>query len=400
MNAHLPKLPIGESSFENLRTRGYLYVDKTRWIHRLVTEGSYYFLARPRRFGKSLLVSTLKSLFEGRRDLFAGLWIDRHGEWEWQEHPVVVLDLNALDASTPDALREDLSAYLSRIAQEWQVAEPRGSIVARFGELIRSLYLKTGRQVAVLIDEYDRPIISHLGRGAEELALAVKNRDILRGFFGVLKAAEVVSALRFVFLTGVSQFSKVSIFSDLNNLNDLSMYSPYADLLGYTQQELEEYFGGHIAELAARLGCSYEAALAELSRWYDGYRFSDRDVRVYNPFSILNALRRGQLESYWFVTRTPAFLVDLLKERRYDPIQMEGLQVSRSLFTTFDVERLLPEALLFQTGYLTIKDVDGRLYTLGYPNREMKTTLMSIYFGTEERNVRSWEAEEVTPERR
>ena len=399
MNAHLPKLPIGESSFENLRTRGYLYVDKTRWIHRLVTEGSYYFLARPRRFGKSLLVSTLKSLFEGRRDLFAGLWIDRHGEWEWQEHPVVVLDLNALDASTPDALREDLSAYLSRIAQEWQVAEPQGSIVARFGELIRSLYLKTGRQVAVLIDEYDRPIISHLGRGAEELALAVKNRDILRGFFGVLKAAEVVSALRFVFLTGVSQFSKVSIFSDLNNLNDLSMYSPYADLLGYTQEELEEYFGGHIAELAARLGCSYEAALAELSRWYDGYRFSDRDVRVYNPFSILNAFRRGQLESYWFVTGTPAFLVDLLKERRYDPIQMEGLQVSRSLFTTFDVERLLPEALLFQTGYLTIKDVDGRLYTLGYPNQEMKTTLMNIYFGTEERNVRSWEAEEVTPER-
>ena len=369
----MQKLPIGESSFENMRTRGYLYVDKTEYVHRMATEGAYYFLARPRRFGKSLLLSTLKCLFQGKRELFEGLWVAEHGEWEWEEHPVVVIDFNEVNHDTPENLRQSLEEHLMAVAEESRIALDRPFLATKFKALIRGLHRKTGMPVAVLIDEYDKPIIGHLGRGREEMEIARANRDILKGFFGVLKGATVVPALRFVFLTGVSQFSKVSVFSELNNLNDISMHDDYADMLGYTQEELETCFEGYIQLLAKKLGRSENETKAELAQRYDGYRFSERDVRVYNPFSILKVFDHQRLKEYWFETGTPTFLVNLLKEKRYDLPTVEDLEVSRSIFTTFEIDRLNPEALLFQTGYLTIKDVDGRLYTLGYPNREVRT---------------------------
>ena len=367
------KLPIGIHTFETMITRGYLYVDKTQYVHRMATEGMYYFMARPRRFGKSLLVSTLKCLFQGRKDLFEGLWIAEHGEWEWEEHPVVVIDFNGIPSSNPKKLERSISSRLEEIATGYGVSLEPDYIELQFRDLVLALGQKTDMPVAVLIDEYDKPIIGHLGKGKEELEIARANRDILKSFFGVLKDTTVGTALRFVFLTGVSQFSKVSIFSELNNLDDISMQDDYADMLGYTQEELETCFEGYIQLLAKKLGCSENETKSELAQRYDGYRFSERSVQVYNPFSILKAFKHKRLKDYWFETGTPTFLVNLLKEKRYDLPMVEDLEVSRSIFTTFEIDRLNPEALLFQTGYLTIKDVDRRLYTLGYPNREVKT---------------------------
>ncbi|MEA3341821.1 MAG: AAA family ATPase, partial [Chloroflexota bacterium] len=369
----MQKLPIGESSFENMRTRDYLYVDKTEYVHRMVTEGAYYFMARPRRFGKSLLLSTLKCLFQGRRELFEGLWIAEHGEWAWEEHPVVVIDFNGIPAATPEKLDRSISTHLTKVAKRYNISLEPDYIELQFQELVLALYRKTRMPVAVLIDEYDKPLIEHLGRGEKGLEIAKANRDILKGFFGVLKEASVVPALRFVFLTGVSRFSKVSIFSELNNLHDISMSKQYADMLGYTQEELEICFEGRIEQLAGEIGWSQDQVKEKLAQQYDGYRFSERDVKVYNPFSILNAFGDRAFGNYWFRTGTPTFLVNLLEEKQYDLPKIEDLQVSRSLFTAFEVDRLRPEALLFQTGYLTIKDVDGRLYTLSYPNLEVKT---------------------------
>lgn len=369
----LQKLPIGESSFENMRARDYLYVDKTEYVHRMVTEGAYYFLARPRRFGKSLLVSTLRCLFQGRRELFEGLWIAEHGEWAWEEHPVIAIDFNEIANDTPEVLRSDLAEYLTKVEGAQSIPEDV-SVVLMFRELIRGLHRSTGMPVAVLIDEYDKPIIEHLGKGKEELEIAIANRDILKSFFGVLKGLNVVPALRFVLLTGVSQFSKVSVFSELNNLDDISMQGYYADMLGYTQEELETYFEDYIQRLTEALGRSPDEVKAALTQWYDGYRFSERSARVYNPFSILKAFQHKSLRNYWFETGTPAFLVNLLEQERYNLPRIEDLQVSRTIFTTFEVDDLTPEAVLFQTGYLTIEDVDGRLYTLDYPNREVKSS--------------------------
>ncbi len=369
----MKKLPIGESSFENMRTRGYLYVDKTMYVHRLVSEGAYYFLSRPRRFGKSLLLSTLKCLFQGREELFEGLWMAGRGRWEWKEHPVVVIDFNGIPVSTPEKLGNGISTHLTNVAKGYGLSLEQDYLELRFQELVLALKRKTGMPVAVLIDEYDKPIIEHLGRGEKELEVARANRDVLKSFFGVLKEANVVPALRFVFLTGVSRFSKVSVFSELNNLHDISTSGQYADMLGYTQDELETFFGERIEQFAEENDWPQDRVKEQLAQWYDGYRFSARDVRVYNPFSILNAFGDRALGNYWFRTGTPTFLVDLLKEKRYDLSRLDGLQTGSSIFTAFEIDRLSPEALLFQTGYLTIKDVDGRLYTLGYPNQEVKT---------------------------
>ena len=380
----MKKLPIGIQAFEIMRTQGYLYVDKTRYVHRMVDEGMFYFMARPRRFGKSLLVSTLKCLFQGKKELFEGLWIAEHSDWEWQAHPVIVIDFNEIAHDTPEHLQLALDEYVTSIARQSQIVLESTLLVSKFRELICELYRKTGVLVPVFVDEYDKPIIDHLGKGDEGLEIARANRDILKSFFGVLKGATVSTALRFVFLTGVSRFSKVSIFSELNNLNDISMHEYYAPMLGYTQEELEVYFGDYVQRLAGKLGYSEDKVKAALAQHYDGYRFSERDVRVYNPFSVLKAFDQKQFKNYWFETGTPTFLVNLLKQREYNLPQIEGLQVSRSIFTTFEIDRLIPEALLFQTGYLTIAGVEDEIYTLDYPNREVKTAFTeSLLFSTE-----------------
>jgi hypothetical protein len=372
----MQKLPLGISSFETIRTDDYKYIDKTRYIYNLTKTGIYYFLSRPRRFGKSLLVSTLCELFKGKKELFEGLWI-YNSDYKWKEHPVVVIDFNSIPHETPERLNENIIYSLNTIAEANAINLSAPSHGAMFKELIVKLKGKYNSKIVVLIDEYDKPIISHLGKGPEALEIAKQNRDFLKSFYGILKDNEVSASLKFVFITGVSKFSKVSIFSELNNLTDLSMLDDYSALLGYTQEELESRFEEHIAEFAKHLKLSRAEALAELKNWYNGYMFSKNGTPVYNPFSILNALNNKDLLNYWFESGTPAFLINLIKQNEYSVTDLESLELTESAFTTYDIDDLKIEALLFQTGYLTITGVRGetkKVYNLTYPNNEVRSS--------------------------
>jgi hypothetical protein len=349
-----------------------------------VTTGRYYFLSRPRRFGKSLLVSTLKCLFLGRRELFAGLWIAENTDWAWQSYPVISFSFNDIARDTPASLKLGLERALRTIADDYQVQLVEPLLIGKFKELIFALHRKTNQPVVVLIDEYDKPLIDHLGKGPEALEIGKANRDILKSFFGVIKG-EAASILRFVFLTGISRFSKVSIFSELNNLNDISMDGRYAALLGYTSEELERGFEEHISQFATQLGMTTAELQAQLTAHYNGYRFSARDVKVFNPFSILRAFDQQTFGNFWFETATPTFLVNLLREKNYPLTRIEALEVTESVFGAYDLENLQSEALLFQTGYVTVKDVEDRLFTLSYPNQEVKISFIECL-------LRSYEA--------
>ncbi len=382
-------LPVGLQDFEQIITGDFIYVDKTRYLYEMARPGQgFYFISRPRRFGKSLTVSTLKYLFKGKRELFDGLWIAEHGKWDWKEHPVVIIDFNELDNETPENLRISLDNSLLTIAESHGVSLNDDLLLpGRFTALIVALYEKTGTRVVVLVDEYDKPIISHLGKGREGLEVARKNRDVLKSFFGVLKGAHVSPCLRFLFLTGVSKFSRVSIFSELNNLEDLSMTGAYADILGYTQAELEQYFGNHIEAMGDQLGISKHDVIQKLIRNYNGYRFSRKEVRVYNPFSVMSALKQNAFDHYWFETGTPTFLVDLLRERDWQPPKIEEMKATPAMFSTYDIDNLKPEALLFQTGYVTIKAAGERLFTFDYPNQEVKLAFLETLFHSYSRGI-------------
>jgi len=375
----LPKLPIGDSSFESIRADACVYVDKTRHLYQMADEGKFYFLSRPRRFGKSLTVSTLRCLFQGRKDLFKGLWV-ADTDWEWKPHPVILLDFNEISHDTPENLKLSLQRALLKTAEVYDVISDTPLIKEQFKELILALYQKTGMRVVILIDEYDKPLIDHLGQGAKTLEIAKANRDILKYFLGVIKGGEVSPALRFVFITGVSKFSRVSIFSELNNLEDITMAEPYSDMLGYTQDDMETYFRPFVKRFAEKTGDSEEHTMSKLALHYDGYRFSERDIRVYNPFSVLSALKKKNFKNYWFETGTPTFLVNLLKENDWYLPKIEGMQATEAVFSTYELEYLKPKALLFQTGYVTIKDVCEQLYTFDYPNQEVKTSFLEMLF--------------------
>ena len=376
----LQRLPVGDSSYESIRANECVYVDKTRHLFQMADEGKYYFMSRPRRFGKSLTVSTLRCLFQGKKDLFEGLWIAENPEWEWKPHPVVLLDFNEISHDTPENLKLSLQRTLQQTAGACDVSSDAPLLKNQFKELILSLYQKTGMPVVILIDEYDKPLIDHLGKGAEAMEIAKSNRDILKYFFGVLKGGDVSSALRLIFITGVSKFSRVSIFSELNNLEDLTMAETYSDMLGYTREELETYFPSHISALSDKIGIPEAGIMEKLEQHYDGYRFSKRDIRVYNPFSILSALKQKDFRNYWFETGTPTFLVNLLKNTGWYLPEIETMRATEAVFSTYELEDLRPEALLFQTGYLTIRDVSERLYTFDYPNQEVKTSFLEILF--------------------
>jgi len=384
----LQNLPIGNSSFESIRANNDLYVDKTRHIFQLVDTGQYYFLSRPRRFGKSLTISTLKCLFEGKKDLFDGLWLAEHGDWEWKEHPVIIVDFNGVPHQRPDILREALSLTLKQTAKRYGVSIDTKFVETQFQELILALENRFGEGVVVLVDEYDKPIISHLGKGKEALGIAEENREVMKYFFGVLKETHVASCLRFVFFTGVSKFSRVSIFSELNNLEDITMTEDHADMLGYTQEELEQCFGAYIAALAEKLETPEQDAIRELAAHYNGYRFSRKDLRVYNPFSVMSALKQKAFRNYWFETGTPTFLVNLLRESHFPLPMIENLQTDETSFSTYELEDLNPDAILFQTGYVTIKDVEGDIFCFDYPNQEVKISflkhLLTSYVKTKE----------------
>ncbi|SLM32673.1 AAA-ATPase [Desulfamplus magnetovallimortis] len=385
----LPNLPTGDSSFESIRQNKYLYVDKTRHIYQLIDEGKYYFLSRPRRFGKSLTISTLKCLFQGKKELFKGLWItdEANVDWKWDSHPVIFIDFNEISHDTSENLKVSLKWHIENQALINEIQLTSSLLKDQFKNLIVSLHKKTGKPVVILIDEYDKPLIDHLGKGEGALNIAKTNREILKAFFGVLKGGEVAPLLRFVFITGVSKFSRVSIFSELNNLKDITMVEAYAEMLGYTQEELQTCFAPYITRFSEERGIPEADIANTLKLHYNGYRFSDKNSKVYNPFSVLNAMDHMNFKYYWFETGTPTFLVNLLQENNWYLPTLENMQATEALFSVYELERLQPEALLFQTGYVTIKDIRGRLYTFGYPNQEVKTAFLENLFYAHTRGI-------------
>ena len=352
------RLPIGLQTLRHLDERNCYYVDKTGYIARLVDEGTHYFLSRPRRFGKSLLLDTLKELFEGNESLFAGLYI--HDRWDWSVHyPVVRLDFGAGQFKEPGYVHTNAMAQLAAAGQDAGIAVEHDTAPERFRDLLRVLHARTGKRVVVLVDEYDKPILDALD--APDVARA--NRDYLRGLYSTIKSSD--AHVRFVFLTGVSRFSKVSLFSGLNNLKDITLDPRYAAICGYTETDLDTVFTLELPGLDRE----------RIRDWYNGYNWRGAEG-VYNPFDILLLFDTREFAPHWFETATPTFLIDTLFRRRISSLALDGMLTSSELLSSFDVEAIATEALLFQTGYLTIKDVRDRggvrRYRLGYPNREVR----------------------------
>lgn len=373
-------LPVGISEFEKFTKGNFIYVDKTRHIYEMVKiPQAFYFLSRPRRFGKTLLVSTLQMLFEGKKELFKNLWIEK-SDWQWNYHPVMVIDFSQISLDKPENLKLGIDNILDNIAKNFSLTLKQKLLKEKFVELITNLGKKFDNNVVILVDEYDKPIIEHLGKGEEHLQIAKANRDILKQFFGVLKGINVAAALRMVFITGISKFSRVSIFSDLNNLDDLTMQNSFSTLLGYTDKELHQYFHDKIKFLAKELNVEQIEIYQKIQEWYNGYRFGTKDVKVYNPFSIINLLKLKEFKNYWFETATPSFLVNLIKEKKYPIPDLEKLELSELRFSSYDLDRLKLEPLLLQTGYLTIQNVKENIYTLNYPNQEVKVSFLSFLY--------------------
>ena len=355
------RLPIGLQTFRELREEHCYYVDKTGFIARLIDEGKHYFLSRPRRFGKSLLLDTLKELFEGAEPLFAGLRV--HGRWDWSvRHPVVRLDFGAGHFGEPGYVRTSALAQLAAAARDAGVAVEHDTAPERLRGLLRALHARTGRRVVVLVDEYDKPILDAL----DTPGVARANRDFLRGLYSTIKSSD--AHVRFTFLTGVSRFSKVSVFSGLNNLTDITLDPRYSTLCGYTEADLDTVFAPELPGLDRE----------RIRDWYNGYNWRGTE-NVYNPFDVLLLLDTREFGCYWFESGTPTFLVEALFRRRVSSVSLDGMLTSGALLASFDVDAMATEALLFQTGYLTIKSVSERggvrRYRLGYPNREVRQSL-------------------------
>ncbi|UCH94445.1 MAG: AAA family ATPase [Candidatus Aminicenantes bacterium] len=370
------KFPFGQKSFKKLRTQDYLYVDKTEYIYKLLKKGDlYYFISRPRRFGKSLLLSTLKELFSGNKEIFKGLWIyDKIG---WEKHPVIHIDFLGFNYGNTKELRETLVYIINDNARSYGIELKEKSFDKQFDELIKGLYKQNS--VVILIDEYDKPIIDHI----DNSPVAIENRKILKTFYEALKRTE--DYLKFVLITGVSRFSKVSIFSGLNNLTDLTVDDDFALLLGYTDEEISRYFSNELDRLAANLGRDREGIVRQVKEWYNGYSWNGADF-VYNPVSIMKLLEKKYFENYWFSSGTPGFLVNYLIKKGKDIRQYDtGVKASSVLFEQFDIENINMDSLLFQTGYLTIRQRTITRsgiaeYILTYPNSEVKDSFMIHLF--------------------
>ena len=370
MNIHkskVMKFPIGIQQFEENRLGDWIYVDKTAHIYNLATGGKYFFLSRPRRFGKSMLLSTLEAYFQGKKHLFKGLAIEQL-ETEWAEHAVLHIDLNAKPFQKVEDLYDLLNDQLTIYEKMYDSVAVDKSPEGRLRQLIRAAKQKIGRNVVVLVDEYDKPMLQAIGN--EELQTEFRNA--LKAFYGVLKSAD--GDLRFAMLTGVTKFSKVSVFSDLNNLNDISMDDRYNEICGISQQELHDVFDEEIGKLAIANEQSKEEAYDTLRQRYDGYHFCPNASGMYNPFSVLLALQKREYGSFWFSTGTPTYLVQLMKEADLNPSALSGYEASASELDSIQICVDNPIAVLYQSGYLTIKGYDSRfkVYTLDYPNDEVK----------------------------
>ena len=355
------RLPIGIQTFRTIREENCYYVDKTAHIRRLIDEGTHYFLSRPRRFGKSLFLDTLKELFEGNEALFKGLHIHEH--WDWNvRYPVLRLSFGSGNFDVPEILHTEVMAQLDAVEKETGVKSHYDTASARFRHIIQMLHSQAGQRVAVLVDEYDKPILDTL----ETPDIARANRDFLRGLYATIKDCD--AHVRFTFLTGVSKFSKVQLFSGLNNLKDITIDPRYSAVCGYTEEDLDTVFAPELPGLDRE----------EIRDWYNGYSWLGEE-KVYNPFDILLLFDKRTFGIYWFETGTPTFLIEVLLERGVSSIGLDNMLGSDELLSTFDVDTIVPEALLFQAGYLTIHQTEPRggrmFYRLGYPNREVRQSL-------------------------
>ncbi len=376
----MKKLPLSIQTFRDFTEENYIYVDKTEAIHDLFARGGkYYFLSRPRRFGKSLLISTLSELFSGNKELFKGLWI--YDKIEWTAHPVIHIDFSKIDFENPEKLKESIKKFLNKTAISHGVSlDEENTYKECFVELIEKLSAKG--KVVILVDEYDKPLIEYIE--AEKIETAKEIRQVLKNFYGVIKGMDAY--LRFVFITGVSKFSKVSVFSDLNNLRDITLSKPFAALLGYTETELKQYFDPYMTQLAAETGISKKQLAIEIRQWYNGYSWDGKNF-VYNPFSILNLFTEKNFGNFWFASGTPTFLIKSIKRDQSEIREFEDLPVKSYIFDSYDIENMDIAALLFQTGYLTIKEISTqgitkvKTYHLSYPNKEVRDSFLTYLFG-------------------
>lgn len=359
------KYPIGIQTFSKIREGGYTYVDKTAMIPELVNSGQYLFLSRPRRFGKSLLLSTLHSYFRAEKELFKGLAIDSI-ETEWIPRPVIHIDFNAENYTVEDGLNNILNHVLNGYEERYQITNKATTFSGRFAGLLETIHEKTGKQVVILVDEYDKPLLAI----EDNIELFNKNQATLKGFFGVLKSSD--RHIHFAMLTGVARFNKVSIFSDLNNLRDISLENNFANICGWSQRELIENFTPGIELLAEKNNISFEEAKDKMKRFYDGYLFAPEGDRLYNPFSVLNALASQSLKYYWFQTGTPTFLVKRIKDAKISLPSLNQCWTTEDQLMTIGINDPNPVPLLFQTGYLTIGEAEGDAYRLQFPNQEVE----------------------------
>ena len=372
------KLPVGIQSFKDLREKDFLYVDKTEYLFQLVNNGKAYFLSRPRRFGKSLFLSTLAAYFLGQKELFTGLYLEKAEEEQaaqenraaWEAYPLLYLDFNAKNYIDEQVLIDILNLHLNEWEAHYAIPNTAGAPEDRFRLLIAALFKQTGKQVVILVDEYDKPLLQTMGVNE---TLNEQYRNMLKAFYSVIKTCD--QYIRFAFLTGVTKFSKISIFSDLNNLRDISMEEDYAGICGITQEELEANFQPEIQVFATRQDLTYQQAHAELKQWYDGYLFHPAGEGMYNPYSVLSALAKREIRSYWFSTGTPTFLVNYLKEAHYFIPDLDGnVELNESGLETYRAVAENALHILFQSGYLTIIGYikEARMYKLGFPNDEVR----------------------------
>ena len=361
------KYPIGIQNFGEIRRDGYVYVDKTALVYKMVSEGKYYFLSRPRRFGKSLLMSTIEAYLSGKKELFEGLAIETL-EQEWIEYPILHMDLNSREYKDESSLEAELNRHLEGWEKIYGDNYKDRATEERFLHVIDNAYEKTGRRVVILVDEYDKPLLQTIGK--EELQSAYRSK--LKAFYSVLKTQD--AKIRFAFLTGVTKFGKVSVFSDLNNLNDISMSPLFHNICGITDQELQQYFSESIDSLSRKLNVQRETCIEKLRKSYDGYHFEENSNGLYNPFSLLNTFYNMKFSSYWFATGTPTYLVNLLQQYDYNLDLMSKAEVSADVLNSVEPNSQNPIPVIYQSGYLTIKGYDSEFgdYKLGFPNEEVE----------------------------
>jgi len=367
-------ITVSKANFEEIIKDDFIYVDKTKFLYQIVnSKEPYFFLSRPRRFGKTLFVDTMEKFYQGKKELFNDLYISNQ-DLNWDKHPIIRLDFNEIISQTTEQLKIVLGEKIADYANEYNLELTSTYVPTRFNKLIKKIFKKTNKKIVLLIDEYDKPILSHLSgieSSKNKIEIALENQEFLKLFYDNLKPLEPY--LEKVFITGVTKFSKLSIFSTLNNLIELDQKVKFAEIMGYTEEELDKYFRPYFAKLAEKKNLSIPECRKKFKQMYNGFRFTEKDSKVYNPFSVGNALVNLDFDNYWFESGTPTFLIDLIKSHNFDISSLESVGIGKNEIKAYDIENLEIVPLLFQTGYLTIKGIKSQeLYKMGYPNQEVE----------------------------